>query len=507
MKTKQMTPRKLAGIFAVAGLLGFPICAKAAPSGTGSSVETRPNVLIILADDLGYGDVGCYGATKIRTPNIDRLAREGCRFTNAYTPASVCSPTRYGVLSGSYAWRTPRHPANQTLSPDAPLVFKPGQPTLASLFKSAGYSTACVGKWHLGFGEGDSLSISCDWSREEIKPGPLEAGFDYFFGLAANANNQPRIYIENHRFFGLKPGEKVTVVREKGKEPVVVPWSPDAEYRNDRVAEDLTRKAVEFIEKSKEKPFFLYFTPTIPHHPITPSAEFVGKSDCGLYGDFVQELDSNVGSLLEALKKAGVLENTLILFTSDNGGVYVDSHSPKFMIEMFPANYAAYEAGHKICGDLHGKKHTIYEGGFRVPFIVRWPGQVPADSESNSVICLTDLFASFSALLGRDLASTAQDSFNVLATWKGEPGASGRDSVVLRSAIGNFAIRKGDWKLIERGDLVPQYNGFGENKDQLFNLADDPAETNNLWNANPELVTERAEMLKRIKGSDPLPPP
>ena len=486
--------KKLIGALVVAGLPGTAVFAQS------STTDAKPNVVVILADDLGYGDLGCYGATRIKTPNLDRLAREGCRFTHAYTPSSVCSPTRYGVLTGSYAWRTPRHPANQTLAPDSPLVFASGQPTLASLFKSAGYSTACVGKWHLGFGEGDNLSIRYDWSRDEIKPGPLEVGFDYFFGLAANVSNQPRIYIENHRFFGLKPGGNVTVVREPGKQPAVIPSNPDAEYKNDRVAGDLTRKAVEFIERSKDKPFFLYFAPNIPHNPITPSADFIGKSGCGLYGDFVQELDSCVGTLLDALKKAGVAENTLIVFSSDNGGVCIDSHSPKFMIEKYPENFAASEAGHKICGGLRGKKHGIYDGGFRVPFIVRWPGQVPADSTCDSVVGLTDLFATFSAMFGKDVPSKL-DSVNALPLWKGEPGATGRDSLVLRSAIGNFAIRQGDWKLIEQADLEPQYKGFAENKNQLFKVSEDPAETTNLWDASPELAKERAELLKQIKSN------
>ncbi|TSA36592.1 MAG: arylsulfatase [Verrucomicrobiaceae bacterium] len=490
---KSDTMKKLIGALVLAGLPGNAVFAQSAPPAA------KPNVVVILADDLGYGDLGCYGATKIKTPNIDRLASEGCRFTHAYTPSSVCSPTRYGVLSGSYAWRTPRHPANQTIRPDAPLAFSAGQPTLASLFKSAGYSTACVGKWHLGFGEGDDLSIRYDWSRDEIKPGPLEVGFDYFFGLAANVSNQPHIFIENHRFFGIQPGKKVTVTNEKGKE--VLPWSPDAEYKNDHVAGDLTRKAVEFIERSKDKRFFLYFAPNIPHNPITPSAEFIGKSGCGLYGDFVQELDSHVGTLLDVLKKAGVADNTLIVFSSDNGGVCIDSHSPKFMIENYPENFAASEAGHKICGDLRGKKHSIYDGGFRVPFIVRWPGQVPADSKCDSVVGLTDLFATFSAMLGKDVPSKL-DSVNTLPLWKGEPGATGRDSLVLRSAIGNFAIRKGDWKLIEQAELEPQYKGFAENKNQLYKVSDDPSETTNLWDSNPELVRERAEMLKQIKGQE-----
>lgn len=307
------------------------------------------------------------------------------------------------------------------------------------------------------------------------------------------------MFIENHRFVGLKPGEKVTVTHDKGKPPVVAATNPDAEYKDDRVAGDITRKAVEFIERSKDKPFFLYFAPNIPHNPITPSKEFIGKSGCGLYGDFVQELDHYVGALLDTLKKAGDAENTLVVFTSDNGGVCVNSDTAPAMIERYPENFAASQAGHKSCGDLRGKKQTIYEGGFRVPFIARWPGQVPADSQCDKVVSLTDLFATFSAMLGKDVPPKL-DSVNALPLLKGEADATGRDYVVLRSGIGNFAIRKGDWKLIEQGELEPKYKNFGENKNQLYKLSDDPAETTNLWDANPELVKEGRDLLKAIKS-------
>lgn len=462
----------------------------------GYSAEHRsvPNILLILADDLGYGDVGCYGATKIKTPNIDRLAQEGRRFTQAYTPGSVCSPTRYGLMAGRYFWREPRHHPTGVHAPGGPLLFDLNRLTLAKLFQQQGYTTGAVGKWHLGFGAGDNPRVRYDWSREEIKPGPLESGFDYFYGLAANVGNHPRIYIENHRFAGRKPGDVVTMIG-RGE---VKPWSPAAEYKENRVAGDIARKAVEFIERSKDKPFFLYFATNIAHNNITPAADFVGASACGPYGDFVQELDSHVGLVLAALQTAGVADHTLVLFTSDNGGVVAEN-------ERLAAQWQAKQAGHAICGALRGRKHSIYEGGFRVPFIVRWPGQVPAGTRSDTVLCLTDVLATCAAILGDKLPHGAgEDSFNALPAWKGEPNARVRDSVILDSATGIFAIRAGDWKLIERNESLAGPQGKkskadAENQNQLFNLADDPAETKNRWAEKPDIVKRLDDSLAQAK--------
>lgn len=469
-------------------------------------LKKKPNVVLILTDDLGYGDVGCYGATKIKTPNIDRLAREGRRFTNAYTPGSVCSPTRYGLMSGRCVWRTTRHHPTGVHAPSAPLLFEQERLTLAKLFKQSGYTTAAIGKWHLGFGEGDNPALRYDWSQEEIKPGPCEVGFDYFYGMAANAGNQPRIYIENHRFVGRKPGDKVEMVGRSD----IKPWSPDAEYKFDHVAGDLADKAVDFIGKQKDQPFFLYFATNIAHNDITPAADFLGKSACGPYGDFVQEMDTHVGQIRDALEKAGVVDNTLILFTSDNGGVVADN-------ERLAAQWQAKQAGHAICGALRGRKHSIYEGGFRVPYIVRWPGHVPAGTESDAVLCHTDVLATYAAILGQELPhNAAEDSFNALAAWKGESNAIVRKNVVLDSATGIFAIREGDWKLIEhnpvleesgdaksdkKGKKVKKTKFSPENVNQLFNLATDPTETKNLWDQHPDIVQRLSEQLKQIKAN------
>lgn len=466
-----------------------------------SAAADKPNVVIILADDLGYGDVGCYGATKIKTPNIDRLAAEGRLFTQAYTPGSVCSPTRYGLISGRYFWREPRHPATGVHAPGGPLLFDPERITLARLFQKNGYTTAAIGKWHLGIGQGDSPKVRYDWSQEEIKPGPLEAGFDYFYGMAANVGNAPRIYIENHRFVGRKPGDLVTMVGRAE----VQPWSPDAEFKPDHVAGDIAREALKFIERSKDKPFFLYFASNITHNEITPAAESLGKSECGPYGDFVQELDRHVGEIVGALSKAGVLDNTLILFTSDNGGVVPKTENPHTA-----AQWQARQAGHLTCGSLRGGKHSIYEGGFRVPFIVSWPGHVPAGTKSDSLICLTDVLATCAAVLGEKLPSGAgEDSFNALPAWEGKPDAVMRNHVVLDSADGIFAVREGDWKLIEKNTAFIGEGGTAknpkvnpENENQLFNLADDPAESHNLWSEKPDVVKHLSGLLTAARDAD-----
>lgn len=328
-------------------------------------------------------------------------------------------------------------------------------------------------------------------------------GFDYFFGMAANVGNQPHIYIENHRFFGRKPGDKVEMIGRSD----IKPWSPDAEFKEDCVAGDIAHRAVAFIERTpRDQPFFLYFASNITHNDIAPAKEFMGSSQCGRYGDFIQELDAHVGWLLEALQKKGVLDNTLIIFTSDNGGVLPPN-------ERLAAQWQARQAGHLVNGSLRGGKHSIYEGGFRVPFIVRWPDKQAHGTRSNAVICHTDVMATCAAILGQNLPekSAGEDSFNALAAWQGNPKAVVRDFVVLDSATGIFAIRQGDWKLIERnpaleeadvgkkGQKAKKAKANVENKNQLFNLATDPAEAKNLWDQHPDVVQHLMALLKRAR--------
>jgi arylsulfatase A-like enzyme/sugar lactone lactonase YvrE len=473
-----------------------------------AAAETaKPNIVLILADDLGYGDTGCYGATKLRTPNIDRLAREGVRFTQAYATGSVCSPTRYALLSGRYAWRS-HHPDAGVLAPGAPLLFEPDRVTLASALQKDGYATGCVGKWHLGFGNdpgGSDGRVRYDWSHPEIKPGPLECGFDWFFGLAANVENEPRFYIENRSFAGRKPGDEVKVVRTKGKPDRILPWSDDALWEEDEVAGLLARKAVSFIERSATKPFFLYFATPIAHNPITPAKAATGTSQCGPYGDFVQELDTHVGWILAALEKAGVADNTIVIFTSDNGGVVADN--PRLAAQL-----QAKQAGHEICGTLRGRKHRIHEGGFRVPFIVRWPGHAAATSDA--IIALTDVLPTLADIRGIRLPENAAEdgvSFRHILEG-GKASATARGSVILKSSDGMYAIRKGDWKFIEeRGDLPAAEGKMArpnpDNSNQLYNLANDPAETTDVKDQHPEIVAELRRLLAAAREAGRSAPP
>jgi len=453
-----------------------------------NAVATKPNVVLILADDLGYGDLGCYGATKIQTPNLDRIAREGTRFTHAYTPGSVCSPTRYSLLSGHYFWRNPMHPPTGVLAPGAPLLFGEKRLTLPMLFKQHGYTTAAVGKWHLGLGRGPDHRTRYDWNQEEIKPGPLEVGFDAFFGMAANVGNQPAFYFENRRFVGRQAGDVVTM----GKRETVTPWNPEVLYRPEQVGGDIARKAADWIKQSGPQPFFLYVASNIPHHDVTPAAHAVGKSQCGPYGDFVQELDGHVGEVLAALEAKGVLEQTLIIFTSDNGGVVTNRG------RKLAPYWEAQEAGHQACGALRGRKHSIYEGGFRVPFLVRWPGHVPAGRTNDAIMGITDVMATCAGILGTSLpVGSAVDSLNLWPLWRGDAGARERESVVLRSASGIFAVRERRWKMIEPTDIsgAPDL----ENQNQLYDLQSDPSETQNRYDLEPEVVVRLRSLLDTVR--------
>ena len=462
----------------------------------------RPNVVLILADDLGYGDLGCYGATKLKTPNIDRLAQDGMRFTEAHAPSSVCSPTRYSLLTGRYFWRNPFHPPRGTVTPDGPLVFQePGVLTLPEMFRRHGYRTAAFGKWHLGFGASANSDGRYDWNRPEIKPGPLESGFDYFYGIAANVENHPKLYIENHGFAGRGPDDRIAVLPLDEKTPWktrVIPWSEDVYFKEDEVADVTLRKAVDYIHSAAaDQPIFLYFASTVPHKPITPAKRFVGTSQCGIYGDFVQELDWQVGELVDALRKTGRLDNTLIVFTSDNGAVVAQNErfAKQWNMETM---WEAYADGHRSNGEFREGTHSAYQGGNRVPFIIRWPGRIPAGSQSDTLFCLTDVMATCAALL--DAGSTvesAKDSVNFLPVWLGESSHPLREDAVSRTHEGIFSIRQGDWKLIE-GDPSNPTQRVSENSNQLYNVSADPAETRNVWIDYPETAEN---LLSRLKKS------
>ena len=471
--------------------------AAVASSGATLSGATgkKPNIVVILADDFGFGSLNCNGADRklIRTPNLDRLAREGVRFTDANTPSSVCSPSRYALLTGRYCWRTSLK--HEVLSTVAPLHIETTRLNMASLLKSEGYSTAAIGKWHLGYG-----TEKTDFTTE-LNPGPLEIGFDYHFGVPQNHGDASGVFVENHRVAGLRSARKI----DTGISPYGRPFMGiDAPHRvDDQVMDVLTDHAVDWIGKQKaEKPFFLYFTPVAVHEPVTPSAKTRGTSGAGPYGDWIHDLDISVGRVLKGLDDHKFAQDTLVIFSSDNGGVFMTSGDRSEAV--------AYRAGLHVNGDWRGGKHGIYQGGFRVPFMVRWPGKAAAGTTCNETINLVDMLATVAAVVGKPLPASegsAEDSHNVLPAFLGKKLSKPlRESMISHSADGIFAIRQGQWKYVEGKpskpvDKVPKARA-GEMMQQLFNLQDDPREERNVIDQHRDIAARLNDLLstQRSKG-------
>lgn len=462
-------------------LLTLCILAAAASAGPAAANASRPNVVFIMADDMGYGDLGSYGATKISTPHCDRLAREGRRFTDAHTPAASCSPTRFGLLTGSYPWREGRVPG--ALNANENYKLRDGEPTVASLLKSAGYVTGCVGKWHLG----TQRKKPVDWNAA-LTPGPNTAGFDYYFGVINSHNQAPFVLVENDHIVGLKPGEKIAVKGERDQ-------TEGPRLRDEHALETTqAAKAVAFIEEHRERPFFLYYPAAAVHDPHTPAKVRQGKSPAGVYGDYVQEFDWAVGEVLAALDRLKLADQTIVIVTSDNGGQQGRGAS----------------AGHKVNGDLRGWKGTAWEGGHRVPFLLRWPGKVGAGTTSDETICHVDFMATISAALEIALPKNAgPDSWNVLPAWLGEPaGQPLREATVcVGSNSWVYSIRQGPWKLLATGD--GQYReprpGTKDLKGtlpapQLFDLASDPSEARNLARTDTGKLKELTALLAKYRA-------
>ena len=457
-------------------------------SGNKESVQRAPNIVFIMADDMGYGDLGCYGATKIPTPNIDRMAAEGIRFTDAHSPASLCTPTRYSVLTGRYCWRSKL--THGVLKGFDPLLIDTARPTVASILKKAGYTTAAIGKWHLGLGDKTPVDFS-----GELKPSPLELGFDYFFGFPASLDMPPYCFVENHRTVGELSEEKSPYHTLQSKGMMTPGW------RDEEVGPTLTAKAVQFIEKNAERPFFLYLPYQAPHTPCTPPDFIKGRSGAGVRGDMVTELDWAVGRILDTLKENGLDENTLIILTSDNGALTTGPYSWR---NDPPEKYDLVHNGHKPNGDLRGQKSDIYDGGHREPFIARWPGTIAPGRVSNEIVCLTDLLATAAAVASLELPSDAGgDSFNILPVLTGENSGPVRESVIHHSGSGVFSIRRANWKLImgrgsggftwpKKIDPAP-----GKPKGQLYDMDSDPAEKNNLWDSEPGI---RKNLISELQG-------
>lgn len=452
-----------------------------------ADAQEKPNIVLVLADDWGYGSAGCYGADSqlIKTPAVDRLAREGIRFTDANTPSSVCSPTRYGLLMGRYPWRT--RLKRGVVNMADPLLPDPRRPSLGKWLQSQGYRTAAIGKWHLGYG-GERKASTKDWTQPNgLKPGALEMGFDYHFAVPQNHGDPTGIYIENDHIFGLESDRVYPYSRSFYGKPY---YGFDAPQRdNKQVMRDLTDRAVAWLQQRSDKPFFLYFAPVAVHHPITPSDAMRGESGCGPYGDFIQDLDLSIGRLCEAVEGLGATDNTLIIVTADNGGDIPKGERPETI---------AQSLGLQINGKLRGDKHTIWQGGCQVPFIVRWPAKLPAGRTSAATINLVDVFPTIVDLLADEPPKPTElspDGVSFRRALLGEESQP-RPAMITTDALGRFAIRRGDWKYIE-GDASPR--GVAP---ALYNLSQDPAESRNRLVSERERVQSLQAELDRLRGDD-----
>ncbi len=476
----------------------------------------RPNIILIYADDVGFGDLSCYGATRVKTPNLDRLAAEGVRFTNAHSPAATCTPSRYALLTGEYAWR---RKGTNILPGDANAIIEPGRHTLASVLKQAGYATGVVGKWHLGLGKG-----KVNWNTE-IKPGPLDIGFDYEFLIPATGDRVPCVYVENRRVVGLDPNDPIEVSYTEpiGNEPTgrthpellkiklthghdmtivngisrigYMTGGKAARWKDEDMADTITAKAVSFIERNRSKPFFLYFATHDIHVPRVPHDRFRGKSACGVRCDVMVQLDWCVGEIMKTLDRLKLTNDTLIIFSSDNGPVLDDGYADGAVEDL---------NGHTPAGPLRGGKYTLYEGGTRMPFIARWPKRIKP-GVSDALISQVDLMASFAALTGQKLADDAgPDSFNVLAALLGE-SKKGRDYLIEQA--NGIGIRTPRWKYVPHypapaaKKAIARDRRAGAEGPELYDLAKDVAEKNNVASAHPEVVRELQALLDKVRAN------
>ena len=479
--------------------------------------QQKPNIVLIVTDDLGYGDVSSYGATALQTPNIDRLAKAGLRFTDAHSSAATCTPSRYSFLTGEYAWRKP---GTGVLPGNAALIIDPARTTLPSMLKRAGYATGIVGKWHLGLGPQGGP----DWNGS-VAPGPNAVGFDSAFIMAATGDRVPTVYIENQRTSGLQAADPITVSYGQpvgewptGKDhPELLKMHPShghdqtivngisrigymtggraALWKDEDMADAFTSRAVSFIEAHKNEAFFLYFATHDPHVPRVPNPRFVGKTTMGPRGDAIVEADWSVGEILNTLDRLKLTNNTLVIFTSDNGPVVDDGYQDDAVAKL---------GSHKPAGPYRGGKYSNFEGGTRVPFIVRWPGHVSADT-SSALVCQIDLLASLATLTGQALArGDLRDSSDVLNALLGK-SKTGRTELVEEA--GALSLRQGSWKYIEPNNKQKVNTNTNtelgnDSVPQLYDLSRDPGEKQNLATSNSDRVKSMAGALDRIRTAD-----
>jgi arylsulfatase A-like enzyme len=448
----------------------------------------RPNILLILADDMGYGDPHCFNPkSKIATPAIDRLAAEGIRFTDAHAPGAVCVPSRYGLLTGRYPFRT-------SLAVEKGPIIETGRMTIGSLLQKAGYRTACVGKWHQG--------LTVNQYDQPIKGGPFDRGFDRFFGLPASLDIPPYYLIENDRAVAA-PTQDIAASASEGWSPIQGAFWREGKlapgYKHADVLDLMGDRAVEYLRDSHKakpaQPFFLYLALPAPHTPWLPGEAFKGKSGAGMYGDYAMQVDATIARVLKTLDdELKLRDDTLVFFTSDNGPVW------------YPAD--VQRLGHDAAGGFRGMKGDAWEGGHRMPFAARWPGHIKANATSEQTICFTDFLATFAALSGQQLPNDAgEDSFDIMpALLQTEGGKPIREATVVQSSRRVLTIRQGPWKLIPQlgsGGFTLPANvkpKAGEPAGQLYNLHDDPGEARNVYASHPEIVQKLADLLKKYQA-------
>lgn len=451
---------------------------------TAGAAPVQPNIVYILADDLGYGDLRCYNpGSKALTPNLDRFAGQGVRFTDAHSPSAVCTPTRYGILTGRYCWRGALQ--SGVLGGYSPALIESGRLTVPSLLKQHGYTTAGAGKWHLGLGR----EARTDYTKP-LRPGPLDYGFDSYFGIPASLDMPPYVWLENDHVQAQPAEHTDGVRRERGifwRDGAIAPG-----FRHEDVLPRLTRHACDYLRAAKG-PFFLYVPLTAPHTPWLPTAQFQKKSGAGPYGDFVTQTDDSVGQVLRAIDEAKLTRDTLVIVASDNGAHWLPEEIQHW--------------GHRANDGLRGQKADVWDGGHRIPFLARWPGKIHPGSEVDETICLTDLMATVADLLNVPLPRDAgEDSFSILPLLLGrDVGNPVREATIHHSADGLFSIRQGAWKLVDgRGS-----GGFseprsyqpkpGEPEGELYHILADPAEKNNLFLQRPDIARQMKALLEQYK--------